>query len=490
MKRLNPISSLFGLILTVLLFIGLGMTLWFNRGLAFSPGPVTAKSKTSVTINGFASHADFEKQCGSCHEPLKTDIATKCLTCHKAELQQIQTGDGVHSAVLQVNQCGTCHPDHRGRNFDPTLASYQLFDHSTTSFSLNWHQENYDATPMQCSECHKNQDFSLIDNQPCLDCHGANDQDFTLSHLQDYGSNCLDCHDGQDRMQNFDHSQTSFSLIGKHEEIKCAECHINGVLSDTPKECQDCHSEPVIHLGSFEQTCEACHTSESWSPAKITDQSFSHFETTGFSLVLHQTDYSTQNITCVTCHPNDLQTLDIQTCIDCHSQHDMSFMSDHQEQFGVECMVCHDGVDRLSNFEHANFFLLDGKHATLDCSACHADKLFRGTIQECWQCHQEPEIHAGVFGLSCDDCHTAEAWSPATLLKHEFPLNHGIDDQSLQFQCDTCHTTNYIDYTCSNCHEHKPDEMIKIHLAQGVNEQELPDCVKCHPTGTSAGPQD
>lgn len=483
MKRLNPIGSLLGLILTFLLFIGLGISLWFDRGLAFSPGPVTAKSITGKSLKGFTSHAEFEKQCKNCHDPLSTNLATKCLDCHADVNQQIQTSQGVHSQITSVNECASCHPEHRGRSFDPTLASFQIFDHSTTSFSLNWHQANYDTTPMQCSECHKNITISTVDNQTCLDCHSGHEKIFAESHTRDFGPDCLGCHDGLDRMQNFDHSQTGYPLDGKHGQLKCTDCHTNGAIEDTPKDCKDCHAEPTIHEGLFDQTCNACHTPQSWSPANINGQPFGHLETTGFSLVLHQVDYSDQTITCTTCHPKNLQTFEAQTCIDCHNQNDTVFMTDHQQQFSSECMTCHDGVDRLSNFDHATFFPLEGIHASTQCSDCHVDKVFRGTPAECWQCHKEPDIHAGVFGLKCYYCHTADAWSPASLQQHIFPLNHGLEDQSMQLQCDACHGANYVDYTCYSCHDHQPDEITQSHQAAGILEQDIADCIKCHPSG-------
>ncbi len=486
MKRLNPIGSLLGIILTMLLFIGLGLSLWYDRGLAFNPGPVTEISKAGLTISGFTSHAEFEKQCSTCHEPLVTNLATKCMSCHEEVNQQVQDGNGVHSQIPNFTECSTCHPEHRGRTFDPTTAAYQLFDHSTTLFSLNWHQENYDATPMQCKSCHINDNFSIVDNQTCLECHGSHDNSFTQVHVVDFGSNCLVCHDGLDKMQNFDHNQIGYPLDGKHNQSKCTDCHTGSNLKETPNDCKDCHTEPLMHRGVFDQACDSCHTPEGWLPASFNDQSFSHFETTGFSLALHQSDYSKQAINCITCHPTDLKSFDLHTCIDCHDQKDNAFMNDHQEQFGSECMVCHDGVDRLGNFEHATFFPLEGNHASIQCSDCHADKVFRGTPAECWQCHDEPEIHADVFGLKCEYCHGVDAWSPANLRQHGFPLNHGVEDQNMQLQCDACHASNYRDYTCYNCHDHQPDEISKSHQAVGIMEKDLAACATCHPTGELA----
>ncbi len=483
MKRLNPVGSLLGFLLTLLLFIGLGFSLWFNRGLAFSPGKVSAKSADGIVIQGFTSHADFEKQCGNCHAPLTTNLATRCLDCHTEIDQQIKTGQGIHSQIAAVDGCASCHPEHRGRSFDPTSASFQLFDHTTSGFSLNWHQVNYDATPMQCSECHKNNSYHVVNNLECLDCHSGHEKNFAEKHVSDFGANCLGCHDGQDRMINFDHSQTGYALDGKHGQIKCTDCHTSEDIKDTPKDCKDCHTEPTMHQGEFDQTCDTCHTPLGWLPADLNGQSFEHLATTGFSLALHQTDYSNQTITCTTCHPKDLQTTETQTCIDCHNRHDPVFMTDHQQQFSAECMVCHDGVDRLSNFDHATFFPLEGKHFTAQCEDCHADKVYRGTPAECWQCHKEPDIHAGVFGVKCQYCHDAEAWSPASLHQHNFPLNHGLEDPTTQLQCDACHGPNYIDYTCYSCHDHQQDEITQSHQAVAISAEELPTCAKCHPAG-------
>jgi hypothetical protein len=484
MKRLNPVGSLFGFILTILLFLGLGLSLWIDRGLAFNPGPITSISKDGVVLQGFTSHAEFEKQCNYCHEPLKTNLASKCNSCHEDVNQQIQFGQGVHSRITNVDECSYCHTEHHGRTFNPTLESYELFDHSKTGFSLNWHQENFDATPMRCDECHIPEDFSVVTNQKCLECHTSHDQYFAQAHPQDFGTNCLGCHDGLDRMQKFDHLQTGYPLEGKHTQVKCIGCHISNNLNDAPKDCKGCHEEPTIHQGMFEQTCDTCHTTDSWTPANLANQSFSHLSTAGFSLALHKANYSDQVITCAGCHPNDLQTTDIQTCIDCHAQHDQVFMADHQQQYGIDCRICHDGVDRLSNFDHVNFFPLDGKHESIQCTDCHTNNVYRGAPTECRQCHKEPEIHAGVFGLKCEYCHGTDAWSPADLQQHNFPLNHGLDDKNLQLECKTCHGDNYVAYTCYNCHDHQPDEITQSHQAEGITEQGLPACATCHPDGT------
>jgi len=99
---------------------------------------------------------------------------------------------------------------------------------------------------------------------------------------------------------------------------------------------------------------------------------------------------------------------------------------------------------------------------------------------ECRACHEEPDLHAERFGLNCSRCHTLEAWKPALLLRHTFALDHG---DSGKVACQTCHTANYYENTCYECHDHEPVEMERVHEAEGIVE--LEPCAGCHPTGAS-----
>ena len=328
-----------GILLTILLLAGLGFSLWQDRGLAFSPGPVTGVKQQGVTLQGFSSHADFEKTCRYCHQPLKTTLGELCLTCHTEIASELTDAKGFHTQLQNAARCHLCHSDHHGRDFNPTLAALEFFDHEFARFSLVHHQENYDGTPMACSDCHIQEDYGGVDDTVCQDCHG---------------------------------------------------------------------------------------------------------------------------------------------------EHNAAFIQKHMVDFGAACQDCHDGVDRMSGFDHAKVFSLDGEHAELECVACHAGQRFTGTPTQCVQCHAEPEIHAGLFGLECDACHTAAAWLPATLLEHSFPLQHGLEDNDTATACATCHMTSYSEYTCYGCHEHQPDETARKHLEEGISAVELPACVECHPGGQEA----
>ncbi len=97
---------------------------------------------------------------------------------------------------------------------------------------------------------------------------------------------------------------------------------------------------------------------------------------------------------------------------------------------------------------------------------------------ECRACHEEPDLHAERFGLNCSRCHTLDAWKPALLWRHTFRLDHGGEGS---VACQTCHTQNYAENTCYECHDHDPGEMEGIHADEEIFE--FAGCVDCHPTG-------
>jgi hypothetical protein len=156
-------------------------------------------------------------------------------------------------------------------------------------------------------------------------------------------------------------------------------------------------------------------------------------------------------------------------------------MAVHVKTFGSNCLECHDGADRMGNFDHSKVFPLAGKHAQLSCEKCHADQKYAGTPVKCVACHAEPDIHKGFFGLKCDYCHTSEAWRPALLREHNFPLDHGGKGE---VDCKTCHIASYAAYTCYGCHDHQaaPIQLshAKVNLPEGVT---LEQCAACHLDG-------
>ncbi len=512
MRRPNPFQSFFGFVATLVLLVGLGVMLWLRGGLAFSPGELTSISHAGLGTGGFRSHAEFEPDCSNCHQPLETTQDQLCLDCHVEVAAQVEGNNGTHAHIEQVVRCAECHSDHRGRDFNPTRQAFEHFDHSLTHFNLIWHQVNYDASPMDCTACHSLEPIFDVTTGECAGCHSAQDLTFVQQHTADFGENCLECHDGTDRMTRFDHQATNFKLEGQHAAARCGSCHsikaqaLNSIpqqsqggfvlvarsaqdgtdplqqFKDAPTECKGCHTEPEMHLGMFAEDCSTCHNSQSWSPASLEGVDFEHSKHTGFSLQRHLVDADDQPIRCNNCHQNSLQAFDVRTCIACHSSDDDStaFMQQHTTEVGFSCKQCHDGVDRMEYFNHDSLFPLQGQHAGIACSACHTDFIFKDLSAACVQCHAEPAIHAGSFGLQCQYCHLDQAWQPAKLRRHIFPLDHGGQGE---IACQTCHVQRYDEITCYGCHEHQAEPIQASHLAAGVSMEDLPRCAVCHPDG-------
>jgi hypothetical protein len=481
MTRRSPILSLPGLAILVVLLTGLGLTLRWQGGLAFSPGSLSGSSRSEVQLGGFSSHAEFEAQCALCHQPITKLQAELCVVCHESVGHQIGSGSGFHGTLVNMQQCADCHSDHRGRDFDLRLGYLDHFDHSALAFSLIWHQVDYSMESIACLDCHVSDDEFSVPTQSCTTCHAGNDIKFMTAHLQDFGTDCTQCHDGQDRMTRFNHAESDFPLTNSHLEVSCVECHIQGQFESLSGDCINCHQEPYVHQGTFTLDCESCHNSQSWKPALLDGQLFDHFSQVNFSLAKHSRDYSGDIITCDSCHLNSVQEFSPQTCIDCHAADDQEFINQHQVQLGGNCLDCHDGVDRMRAFDHADFFALDGKHNQIDCQACHVDQVYKGTLEECMDCHVEPEIHAGYFGLKCEYCHSTSSWYPAQLQSHQFPIDHG--DQGA-VACQVCHVPTYSQYSCYGCHEHQEEEIIEEHREEGIVGEELLACFECHEDGS------
>jgi hypothetical protein len=271
-------------------------------------------------------------------------------------------------------------------------------------------------------------------------------------------------------------------------EADCERCHAPWRGIDRAR-CEECHQDvaqqragnPGIHRYFIQpERCTLCHTDHRGTDAALTTVSPEGFDhnLTPFSLVQHEVEYDGTSLTCRSCHVSGGFTRATADCTTCHAAAEPGFIAEHSALFGRECPACHDGLDTMAAFEHESVFALDGAHAAVACSTCHQDQTFAGTPATCEGCHDEPAVHAGLFGLDCARCHTTTAWQPAELTRHTFPLDHG---ESGKLACQTCHEASYAVYTCYNCHEHNPAEIAEEHREEGILE--FANCVECHPTG-------
>ena len=152
-------------------------------------------------------------------------------------------------------------------------------------------------------------------------------------------------------------------------------------------------------------------------------------------------------------------------CAQCHSEHN-----------GEDFQLIH-WLPSLKGFDHSQTgYILQGKHAQVDCNKCHTaahvrepqrsqikmkdlNRTFLGLLQDCTTCHNDP--HKGQLGQNCLQCHNFVDWKAAQKFDHnktEFPLT-GLHTQ---VACEKCHTPaapggeprfSGIPFAkCSDCH--------------------------------------
>lgn len=277
-------------------------------------------------------------------------------------------------------------------------------------------------------------------------------------------------------------------------EQECSHCHAP-IHCVTDNRCQSCHMEiaeqrtEAIGLHGLlpgTSQCQSCHSEHEGRDALITTFAFNnidHNELSAFSLENHRVDFDGESMNCESCHHLGRFGAESLDCTSCHSQDSPTFTAEHATQFGSDCISCHDGHDRLANFDHNQLFLLDGSHSDTACEACHIDQIFAGTPTTCSGCHEQPVVHENGFGQDCIRCHTTSGWLPAELRIHTFPLDHGDEGQQ---ECQTCHENRYTEYPCYTCHN--AAEMESVHTERDVIAIE--NCLECHPTGLIENPNE
>lgn len=281
-----------------------------------------------------------------------------------------------------------------------------------------------------------------------------------------------------------------------HADIarECSHCHVPlHCVTDTG--CQDCHIEIARERNDTEtlhgrlpgvSRCQNCHPEHRGEDASLTVISYlnvDHFQLAGFSLEKHVLNYDEHSFTCTTCHSQEGNQVETVDCVTCHTTEDHDYMVEHIEAYGMACVACHDGQDRMmAGFDHDAYFPLQDGHADMACADCHANQqtgelTWQDLPSDCLSCHPDPDLHLGMFGVECERCHTAAAWAPAALTVHTFELAHS-EENTIE-QCENCHAGTYTVYPCESCHTE--DEMQLAHQPHGIYE--IQDCIACHPTG-------
>ena len=319
---------------------------------------------------GFAltgGHA--EVSCASCHA--QNDFSSADSSCHSCHRK-----DDVHQGSFGT-ACQDCH----------STSSFKQtgFDHLRISgFALtNGH------AGLTCATCHTPGDTAELTSD-CVSCHREDDV-----HNGANGDQCESCHNTTTwQGHSFDHAVTGFRLLGAHATTACADCHVDGVEAEIPRNCAGCHTQDP-HAGQLGQACEDCHNPVQWS-----NQVAFHHEWSRFPLIGAHV-----SLMCVDCHAS-MRFHDAPTaCVDCHVKDDV-----HKGRMGQDCARCHNPQTwKVARFDHARAadFALLGVHGELTCSACH-DKpalLAVSDADNCIGCHRQDDPHEERFGADCASCH-------------------------------------------------------------------------------------
>jgi len=443
--------------------------------------------KTGYTLEG--KHAQLE--CRNCHKPtniqnqallrqkgknLQTTflgLSTDCLSCHRDE-HRGQVG----------NNCTNCH----------VMAAWkpaEKFDHNKADFRLTGKH-----IQVACEKCHtpikdnrypddnSYLKFTGMRFSQCISCH-------TDPHKNRFGQTCTKCHNtaGWERINqvNFDHDQTNFPLRGKHAFLECEKCHLPGrpLKGLAYARCMDCHSD--FHQRQFSDRasggdCDACHTVDGFVPST-------------FTIAQHQkTDFRLAGahlaIPCIACHKpmqtaSGSKTIQFQfEATNCQSCHRDPHEGDADKYVKINgCTYCHNTDSwKAITFDHSQTdFGLIGRHAKIDCQACHkpVDRegqqiqlRFGGLTTSCQNCHKD--IHQGQFAKTiiqsgstqkstdCGGCHTPNNWKP-TKFDHNTDSRFSLKGAHQFVPCSKCHQpiqNNGIEFVkykpinpaCSNCH--------------------------------------
>ena len=445
------------------------------RAGVLSPGPLSS------------AHAsiDTDDDCAKCHESGNKIVPGLCLACHKDLGAKLSAGTGLHGRQYKGKPCEDCHVEHVGRNAKLVRwpgGDLTKLDHDLTGWTLAGGHK-----PVTCLKCHtktsplgKPQFVGV--KTTCAGCHKD-------PHAGRFTGECKKCHSESDwkafERKAFDHNLAKFQLTGKHVDVACAKCH------GTPEKwtpiafatCDACHADP--HKNQFSpKPCTACHDTKGWAAA-------------GDKIRSDHPWLSLRNghaaVACKTCHDkgDDKPPSKGKACVGCHK-------AIHVAKFGAKCETCHASIqwvglpESVGREHHGQTrYPLEGKHAAVDCGACHAKSKpvaarYRNlAFEACGSCHADK--HAGEFAArnkgECAPCHTLAGFSPSRFgLTEHATTAFALDGRHVATRCSSCHTKArpWLDLrvgkkACLECHANPHGEQFAKEMAAG-------GCATCHTT--------
>lgn len=245
--------------------------------------------------------------------------------------------------------------------------------------------------------------------------------------------------------------------------------------------------------------CGDCHTTDGWKLDDLaaSEGGFDH-AVTGFPLRGQHAATS-----CSQCHGGGQRLT--QACDGCHRD-------PHARRLGDSCAECHTAAawtDTATLARHRRSRMpLTGRHALLECAACHRRQDARGyaaTPTDCFACHQADyrrDLHPDHDGdaadpaqaplaRQCGRCHSTVAFSPAVAVPgaiarriptgHDarFVLSRGAHRGA---DCADCHPSPARPrrVTCLGCHSRG---VLSTQHRRARLDLAATACLRCHPGG-------
>jgi hypothetical protein len=253
--------------------------------------------------------------------------------------------------------------------------------------------------------------------------------------------------------------------------------------------------------------CSACHSPDGWSVSASAGASGFDHDRTGFPL-----RGAHAQRTCTACHTSDAELAT--TCEGCHRD-------PHAGRMDGACAECHQATswtdtDAL-DLHRRTRMPLTGRHATVECTACHtrqSERTWTDVPTDCYACHRTDyerddihPLHTGdpddamvpPFPRDCASCHRTSSWTGAVIdpmslprtaiasavarLDHDawFVVSSGAHRGA---ECTSCHTDRrrMQRARCDGCHT---SEAIAAQHPGRTVARASRSCLRCHPRGTS-----
>ncbi len=318
------------------------------------------------------------------------------------------------------------------------------------------------------------------------------------------GTDCAKCHTvlgWNIAVQQLKDHQNRFPLLGAHAAVQCEDCHKGaavGQFQSLSTACNSCHmrdfqqaKSPDHVAGQFPQTCDSCHSFDSWLGATVNHSA----PPINFPLTNGHA-----SVPCLNCHVGGNFNLQI-AATDCgHSgchltTWQQTTIPKHSAAATVfpiaTCSNCHNTVSWLTaNFDHATTgFPLTNSHQMAPagkvsaCTDCHINNNYNLQISptdcgnsQChlttWQQTNNPTHSAAgapFAAANCATCHNPTLWTNV-VFNHAatgwaLTGSHQLAPAGKVMACTDCHVGNNYTFTAANA-----------------------DCYGCHKTAWNSTP--